>query len=148
MPVDPSAVDRLLALGRRQGFVTTSQIDRELPVDRLSEAEIAEIVDRLERAGVPVELDEGLSTERPDSPPDSRDGPPVIRLRNDDGPNLSPPPPRPHRRVDTGPDRRNGTAAPVRTDGTGTRPDGRTLAAILAAAACIIAIAALLFVTA
>lgn len=61
MAIDPQAVERLVALGRRQGFVTTGQIDREMPVDRMSEVEIAEIVDRLERAGVPVELDEGLT---------------------------------------------------------------------------------------
>ncbi|HEV7371626.1 RNA polymerase sigma factor region1.1 domain-containing protein [Arenibaculum sp.] len=137
MPVDPSAVDRLLALGRRQGFVTTAQIDRELPVDELTEVEIAEIVDRLERAGIPVELDEGVSTERPGGPADGPDGPPVIRLREDDG-GRKPPPPRPARPADSGPGRPSEGEG---QDAVGTQSSGRGAARTLAAVAIVAAVA-------
>lgn len=89
MSIDSLAVERLIALGRRQGFVTTDQIDHELPVELLTEVEIAEIVERLERAGIPVELDEAVAVPRAGS-----DG---LRL---DAPTLLPDePPRPPRDV-------------------------------------------------
>jgi hypothetical protein len=65
MPNEEAAFRRLIDLGRERGFVTLDQVSAELPVDDMSQTELAETLDRLERAGVSVEVDEELTRARP-----------------------------------------------------------------------------------
>ena len=51
---------RLLQLGKHQGGLTVHDIEQALQVERLSVDEIAELVARLEDAGVPVDVDPAL----------------------------------------------------------------------------------------
>jgi hypothetical protein len=119
MAIDETAFHRLVDMGREQGFVTLDQVKAALPVTDMSQKELAETLDRLERSGVSVELDEDLthrprdagmdgSANMPDirlpEPPENR-GEPVISVR----PNQSagtgqtvPPPPRPDPGTQTG----------------------------------------------
>jgi Sigma-70 factor, region 1.1 len=103
MAIDPQAIDRLIALGRRQGFVTTGQIDLEMPVDRMSEVEIAEIVDRLERAGVSVELDEALTMPGGRNGAQATPSRPLTVLHLPEDPPAGPVPARPAGKPDAGP---------------------------------------------
>jgi hypothetical protein len=65
MATEEAAFRRLVDLGRERGFVTLDQVSAELPVDDMSQTELAETLDRLERAGVSVEVDEELTRARP-----------------------------------------------------------------------------------
>ena len=65
MANEDAAFRRLIDLGRERGFVTLDQVSAELPVDDMSQTELAETLDRLERAGVSVEVDEELTRSRP-----------------------------------------------------------------------------------
>jgi len=60
MPVDELAIRRLVALGRQSGSLTLEQIRAHLPVDRMTEAQIGEALERIEAAGVSVEVDDAL----------------------------------------------------------------------------------------
>ncbi|QOZ78782.1 hypothetical protein XH83_27245 [Bradyrhizobium sp. CCBAU 53351] len=48
---------RLVALGRRKGFVTDKDLKAVLPVGEMTEEQVASVVSRLEELGLPVELD-------------------------------------------------------------------------------------------
>jgi hypothetical protein len=61
MANDDTTFRRLLELGRERGFVTLDQVNAVLPIENMSQRELAEILDRLERSGVSVELDEELT---------------------------------------------------------------------------------------
>jgi hypothetical protein len=65
MANEDAAFRRLIDLGRERGFVTLDQVSAELPIDDMSQTELAETLDRLERAGVSVEVDEELTRARP-----------------------------------------------------------------------------------
>ena len=65
MATEEAAFRRLVDVGRERGFVTLDQVSAELPVDDMSQTELAETLDRLERAGVSVEVDEELTRARP-----------------------------------------------------------------------------------
>jgi hypothetical protein len=65
MATEEAAFRRLVDLGRERGFVTLDQVSAELPIDEMSQTELAETLDRLERAGVTVEVDEELTRGRP-----------------------------------------------------------------------------------
>jgi hypothetical protein len=65
MPNEEAAFRRLVDLGRERGFVTLDQVSAELPIDDMSQTELAATLDRLERAGVSVEVDEELTRARP-----------------------------------------------------------------------------------
>lgn len=152
MAIDPQAVDRLIALGRRQGFVTTGQIDREMPVDRMSEVEIAEIVDRLERAGVPVELDEALTMPGGDGA-QALPSPPLTVLHLPEDPPADPVPMRPAGKPDAGPaGRLSVPQGPAAGDGgsggEGGKASGRKPPYVLPAVAAValLVLAAALFV--
>jgi hypothetical protein len=64
MATEEAAFRRLVEMGREKGFVTLDQVNATLPVDSMSQIELAQTLDRLERAGVSVEMDEEL-TRRP-----------------------------------------------------------------------------------
>ena len=64
MATNEAAFNRLVEMGREQGFVTLDQVNATLPVDSMSQTELAQTLDRLERSGVSVEVDEEL-TRRP-----------------------------------------------------------------------------------
>jgi hypothetical protein len=65
MATEDAAFRRLVHLGRERGFVTLDQVSAELPIDDMSQTELAATLDRLERAGVSVEVDEELTRARP-----------------------------------------------------------------------------------
>jgi len=61
MANDDTTFRRLLELGRERGFVTLDQVNAVLPIENMSQTELAETLDRLERSGVSVEMDEELT---------------------------------------------------------------------------------------
>ena len=61
-------LDRLVALGRDRGHLTTEDLRNALPVDAMAPDEIALVVVHLEEAGVPVDLDEAFLAPGPRSP--------------------------------------------------------------------------------
>lgn len=60
--LDSNTLDRLISLGRKQGQLTTRDLETNLPIHSMSSEEIALIVVHLEESGVPVELDDSLVT--------------------------------------------------------------------------------------
>lgn len=63
--LDSNTLDRLIALGRQQGQLTTLDLETNLPIHSMSAEDIALIVVHLEDAGVPVELDDSLLAPHP-----------------------------------------------------------------------------------
>jgi hypothetical protein len=63
--LDSNTLDRLIALGRQQGQLTTLDLEAHLPIHSMSAEDIALIVVHLEDAGVPVELDDSLLAPHP-----------------------------------------------------------------------------------
>src|SRR4051795_11797758 len=55
-------VERLIVLGRQRGGLTTEDLRRALPLDRMSADEVASLVTRLDDANVPVGIDPRLFT--------------------------------------------------------------------------------------
>jgi hypothetical protein len=58
--LDRNTLDRLIALGRQQGFLTNEDLRVSLPVDSMSTEELALIMVHLEESGIPVELEDDL----------------------------------------------------------------------------------------
>lgn len=63
--LDSNTLDRLIALGRQQGQLTTLDLESNLPIQCMSAEDIALIVVHLEEAGIPVELDDSLMAPGP-----------------------------------------------------------------------------------
>jgi hypothetical protein len=63
--LDSNTLDRLIALGRQQGQLTTLDLETNLPIHSMSAEDIALIVVHLEEAGVPVELEDSLMAPNP-----------------------------------------------------------------------------------
>jgi hypothetical protein len=59
-----TAVDRLIQLGRRRGGLEIDDIRQALPIDTMTIDELADVVARLDEAGISVEIDSGLLTPR------------------------------------------------------------------------------------
>lgn len=57
---DRATLDRLVALGRSQGWLGPDDLRRALPVDRMSAEDIALVLIELEEAGISVDPDEAL----------------------------------------------------------------------------------------
>jgi sigma-70-like protein len=55
-----SSYERLLRLGKEQGGLTAHDLERVLPIDRMSMDELSDVLARLEDAGIPVEIDPAL----------------------------------------------------------------------------------------
>jgi hypothetical protein len=60
--ISTTAVDRLMQLGRRRGGLEIDDIRQALPIDTMTIEELADVVARLEEAGISVEIDPGLLT--------------------------------------------------------------------------------------
>ncbi|WP_230533324.1 RNA polymerase sigma factor region1.1 domain-containing protein [Microvirga roseola] len=67
--LDRNTLDRLIAVGRKQGHLTTEDLRTGLPVESMSAEEIALIVAHLEETGVPVELEDRLIFPEPNPRP-------------------------------------------------------------------------------
>jgi hypothetical protein len=63
--LDSNTLDRLIALGRQQGQLTTLDLETNLPIHSMSAEDIALIVVHLEEAGIPVELEDSLMAPHP-----------------------------------------------------------------------------------
>lgn len=63
-----SSYERLLELGREQGRLTAHDLQRVLPIGRMSMDELSEVLARLEDAGIPVEIDPALFSRAPRNP--------------------------------------------------------------------------------
>lgn len=79
-PINKDTLDRLLALGRRQGHLTTEDLRRALPIASMEADEIALVVVHLEEAGVNVELDDSLLAGSADPSPVRMDGASILPL--------------------------------------------------------------------
>src|SRR6185295_12393604 len=62
--ISTTAVDRLMQLGRRRGGLEIDDIRQALPIDTMTIEEVADVVARLEEAGISVDIDAGLLTPR------------------------------------------------------------------------------------
>jgi Sigma-70 factor, region 1.1 len=58
--ISTTAVDRLMQLGRRRGGLEIDDIRQALPIDAMTIEELADVMARLEEAGISVEIDAGL----------------------------------------------------------------------------------------
>lgn len=67
MAIDETAYTRLEEIGRRERRVTTDDMRRLLPIDRMSSADLAGVIERLERAGIEVDVDPVLLRPRGDT---------------------------------------------------------------------------------
>ena len=66
--IPKETLERLIALGRDRGHLTTQDLVGALPVETMAPDEIALVVVHLEEAGGPVELDEALLAPGPHAP--------------------------------------------------------------------------------
>jgi Sigma-70 factor, region 1.1 len=57
-----TAIDRLIEMGQRRGRLEIDDIRQALPVDTMPTAELAEVLARLEEAGISIEIDPALLT--------------------------------------------------------------------------------------
>jgi len=80
MATDDTAFRRLVEMGREKGSVTLDQVSAVLPVNSMSQKELAETLDRLERSGVSVEVDEELTRKPRGASGDGVDETPDFRL--------------------------------------------------------------------
>ena len=60
--IPTTAIDRLMQLGRRRGGLEIDDIRQALPVDTMTVEELADVMARLEEAGISAEIDTGLLT--------------------------------------------------------------------------------------
>jgi Sigma-70 factor, region 1.1 len=60
--ISTSAFDRLMQLGRQHDGLKTDDLRQALPIDTMTVEEIADVVARLEDAGISVDVDAGLLT--------------------------------------------------------------------------------------
>ena len=60
--ISATAFDRLMQLGRRRGVLEIDDIRQALPVDTMTIEDLADIVERLEMAGISVDIDPALLT--------------------------------------------------------------------------------------
>ena len=63
--LDSNTLDRLIALGQKQGHLTNRDLEANLPIASMSAEEIALIVVHLEETGVPVDLEDSLTAPNP-----------------------------------------------------------------------------------
>ena len=83
-------LNRLIQLGRQRGALTVDDLRHTMPLDQMSAEDVADVIARLEAAGVAVELDPALLV------PNRHDGvrlealPASFRLRSAAGPEAAP----------------------------------------------------------
>ncbi|WP_448188591.1 hypothetical protein [Azospirillum sp. sgz301742] len=99
MPIDESAYRRLEEeAARRGGRMSVEDLGRILPIDSMPATEVAEVVDRLERAGIDVDLDPMLTRPHPDATTGNSEG--VVDLASPAAPAISAPNVRPTTQAD------------------------------------------------
>lgn len=99
MPIDDSVYRRLEEeAGRRGGRLSVEDLGRVLPIDAMSATEVAEVVDRLERGGIDVDVDPALTRPHPDATSGNSDG--VVDLASPAAPAISAPNVRPTTHAD------------------------------------------------
>lgn len=76
--LDSTTLDRLISLGREQGFLTTEDLRASLPVEQMSAVDIALVVVQLEGTGIAVELEESLLSPHPEHAPMPRQSAVII----------------------------------------------------------------------
>ena len=90
MPIDESAYRRLEEeAGRRGGRLTVEDLGRVLPLDSMSATEVEAAVERLERAGIDVDVDPALTRPHPDASSGNSDG--VVTMASPAAPAISSP---------------------------------------------------------
>lgn len=99
MAINEAAYQRLEAHGRCDGRITVEEMGRELPVEEMDPVEIAEVVDRLERAGIDVDVDPALLKPHPDRSRTGGDAG-VVDIAHPAAPAVSAPGVRPSRPAD------------------------------------------------
>ena len=99
MVIDDSAYSRLEEEARRRGGrLSVEELGRILPLDSMSETEVAAVVERLERAGIDVDVDPALTRQHPDSTANNSDG--VVSMASPAAPAISSPRVYPSTRAD------------------------------------------------
>jgi hypothetical protein len=99
MPIDETVYRRLEEeAGRRGGRMSVEDLGRVLPLDTMSATEVAEVVERLERAGIDVDVDPMLTRPHPDATSGNSDG--VVDLASPAAPAISAPNVRPTTQAD------------------------------------------------
>ncbi len=73
LPVVNGSIAKLVELGRRRGALATEDLRKALPIDRMSDEDIAATIAYLEEEGVEITLDPDLLAARPRSAPELRD---------------------------------------------------------------------------
>jgi Sigma-70 factor, region 1.1 len=63
--IPKKALDYLMQLGRQRGALEIDDIRQVLEVDTMTTEELADVVARLDEAGIPVEIDPALLAPRP-----------------------------------------------------------------------------------
>lgn len=99
MAINEAAYQRLEAHGRRDGRITVEEMGREMPIEEMDPVEIAEVVDRLERAGIDVDVDAALLKPHPDRGRPAGDAG-VVDIAHPAAPAVSAPGVRPSRPAD------------------------------------------------
>jgi len=78
--IDKTSIDRLVALGRKSGRLTTENLRDVLSIETMSADDIALVVVHLEDAGIPVELEDSLLTEPKRPQPAATQGAEIVPL--------------------------------------------------------------------
>ena len=83
--IDKTSIDRLVALGRKSGRLTTENLRDVLPIEAMSADDLALVVVHLEDAGISVELEDTLLTEPKRPPPVPTQGAEIVPLPDRSG---------------------------------------------------------------
>ncbi len=89
MDIDDSAYRRLEEAARRDGHLHLDDLARILPLDTMSMTEVTDVVERLERSGIDVDLSPLLARLRRDAEAGNSDG--VVDLASPAAPAISSP---------------------------------------------------------
>ena len=76
--LDSNTLDRLIALGRQQGHLTTADLQASLPIISMTTEEIARLITQIEESGVAVELEDRLTVRKPPRAPIPEGGAQII----------------------------------------------------------------------
>jgi hypothetical protein len=82
--ISTAPLDRLIQLGRRRGGLEIDDIRQVLPVDTMTTEELADVLARLEEAGISVEIDRALLTPRRQKISLPEGGPATVPSRHSD----------------------------------------------------------------
>lgn len=66
--LSPAVLDALRVAARQRGYVSVDELERVLPVKRLSPEDLARTIETIEDAGIPIELDRALQRPRRPAP--------------------------------------------------------------------------------